>query len=293
MLNFRLRVFHTVATHLSFSKAADLLFISQPAVTKNIKELELEWDIRLFDRNKGRISLTEAGKIAFEYSAMILQMHDKLEFALSSLKNKFTGKLRLGASTTVGQYILPELLAKFNAIHPHIEVSLLNDNSQHIESAVLAKQIDLGLVEGETNNPQMKYTPFLADEIVAVAHTSQPVSRHEEIDLATLLQIPIVLREEGSGSLDVIKKRLSERHLSINELRVIMHLGSTESIKSYLEHANCIGLISIHSISKELLAGDFKVIEISDFEISRMFHFVQMHGPLEGLGQLFLDFALR
>jgi LysR family transcriptional regulator, transcriptional activator of the cysJI operon len=293
MQNFRLRVFHTVATHLSFSKAADLLFISQPAVTKNIKELESEWDIRLFDRMKGRISLTEAGKAALEYTTMILQMHDKLEFALSSLKNKFTGKLRLGASTTIGQYVLPELLAKFNAIHPDVDITLVNANSQQIESAILSKQIDLGLVEGDTSNPQLKYIPFLDDEIVPVASTSQPVSRHDEISIETLKQIPVVLREDGSGSLEIISKKLLEKHISLNELRVVMHLGSTESIKSYIQHANCIGLISIHSVNKELISGNFKVIDIADLNIERTFHFVHLHGPLGGLGQLFMEFAQR
>jgi LysR family transcriptional regulator, transcriptional activator of the cysJI operon len=293
MQNFRLRVFHTVATHLSFSKAADLLFISQPAVTKNIKELESEWDVRLFDRMKGRISITEAGKTALEYATMILQMHDKLEFALSSLKNKFTGKLRLGASTTIGQYVLPELLAKFNAIHPDVDITLANANSQQIESAILSKQIDLGLVEGNTNNPQLKYIPFLDDEIVAIASTSQPVSRHDEISIETLKQIPVVLREDGSGSLEIISKKLLEKHISLNELRVVMHLGSTESIKSYIQHANCIGLISIHSVNKDLISGNFKVIDIADLSIERTFHFVHLHGPLGGLGQLFMEFAQR
>lgn len=293
MQNFRLRVFQAVATHLSFSKAAELLYISQPAVTKNIKELESEWEVRLFDRTKGKISLTEAGKTALEYAEMILQMHDKLEFALSSLKNKFSGKLKLGASTTIGQYVLPEILAKFNVIHPDIEVSLINANSQQIESAVLAKEIDLGLVEGETNNPQLKYTPFLADEIVAIAHTSQAISENDEIDIETLKKLPILLREAGSGSLEIIKNKLLEKHISLKEMQVVMHLGSTESIKSYLEHANCIGLISIHSVNKEILEGEFKVIDISGLSIERDFHFVQMHGPLSGLAQLFVDFAVK
>lgn len=293
MQNFRLRVFHTVAIHSSFSKAAELLFISQPAVTKHIKELESEWGVRLFDRLKGKIFITGEGKVALEYTRMILQMHDKLEFALSALKQKFTGKLKLGASTTIGQYVLPELLAKFNSIHPDLEITLMNANSQQIESALLSKEIDLGLVEGHTNNPQLKYTPFLDDEIVAVANTSQAVSRHDEINVETLKQIPIVLREEGSGSLEVIARKLQGKHISLNELRVVMHLGSTESIKSYIEHANCIGLVSIHSVDKELVSGNLKVIEISDLEIPRTFHFVHLHGPLSGLSGLFMEFALR
>lgn len=293
MQNFRLRVFHTAAIHLSFSKTAELLFISQPAVTKNVKELETEWSIRLFDREKGRLSLTEAGRVAFEYVTMILQMYDKLEFALSSLKNKFSGKLKLGASTTIGQYVLPELLAKFHAIHPDIDVSLVNANSQQIENLLLEKEIELGLVEGSNTNPQLKYTPFLEDEIVAIAHVSQPVARHDEISLEVLKNIPVVLRENGSGSLEVIKRKLNERHVSINEMKVAMQLGSTESIKSYIEHANCIGLVSIHSVSKNLLQGNYKVIEISGFDIPRSFYFAYPHGPVSGLSELFIEFAQR
>lgn len=290
MSNFRLKVFHSVAVHLNFTKAAEELYISQPAVTKNIKELETELDAKLFDRLSNKVALTEAGRIVFDYAQYVLELDKKLTFDLSTLKQKYAGQLKLGASTTIGQYILPSILAKFHKQHTDIALTLLNDNTEKIERALLRNEIDLGIVEGSSKNNQIKYIPFIKDEIVAIAHTSQPLSKMDEISLLELKLLPFVLREAGSGSLEVILKKLKEQDIRLQDLNILMHLGSTESIKTYLANSNCLGLISINAVSKEIANGEFKVIDIKNFEIERMFYFIHTHGKLSGLAEMFMRF---
>lgn len=275
---------------MNFTKAAEELYISQPAVTKNIKELETELDAKLFDRLSNNVALTEAGRIVFDYAEHVLELDKKLAFDLSTLKQKYAGQLKLGASTTIGQYILPSILAKFHERHTDIELMLLNDNTEKIERALLRNEIDLGIVEGSSKNNQIKYIPFIKDEIVAIAHTSQPLSEQDEISLSELKSLPLVLREAGSGSLEVILKKLKEQGIRLQDLHILMHLGSTEGIKTYLANSNCLGLISINAVSKEIANGKFKVIDIKDFEIERMFYFIHTHGKLSGLAEMFMRF---
>lgn len=292
MLNFRLRVFYSVATFSSFTKAAEEMFITQPAVTKNIKELESELGIRLFNRISNKITLTEAGRLLLHYTEHVLTLDKKFMFDLGVLKQKFSGDLKLGASTTIGQYVLPPILAKFKMEQPEMELSLLNDNTQRIETALIEKILDLGIVEGNSKNSQLKYIPFIKDEIVAIAHSSQPLFEKDEITLNEFKEIPLVLRELGSGSLEVITEKLRQKDVKLKDLNVVMHLGSTESIKTFLANSNSIGLISINAVSKEIANGEFKIIDIADFEIVRNFYFIHLHGVPSGFTEMFIQYAL-
>ena len=290
MSNFRLRVFYSVAIHFNFTKAAEEMCITQPAVTKHIKELETELDVKLFDRKAGKVTLTKAGYIVFDHAQEILNLDKQLAFNLSTLKQQYAGHLKLGASTTIGQYVLPPLLAQFAEKYQDIKLELLNDNTQKIEQALLAGEIDLGIVEGTSRNGGIKYIPYAKDEIVLIAHTSQPLSCKSEITVDELQQLPLVLREPGSGSLEVILNKLKERNVRLQDLNVVMHLGSTEGIKTYLSNSNSLGLISINAVSKEIANGEFKVIDIKDFEIERIFHIIHTHGkPLDFAG-MFIQF---
>lgn len=293
MINFRLRVFYSVATFSSFTKAAEEMFITQPAVTKNIKELESELGIRLFNRIANKITLTEAGRLLLHYTEHVLTLDKKFMFDLGVLKQKFSGDLKLGASTTIGQYVLPPILAKFKHEQPDIELSLLNDNTQRIETALIDKLLDLGIVEGNSKNSQLKYIPFIKDEIVAIAHSSQQLFEKDEITLDELKKIPLVLRELGSGSLEVISDKLRKRNIKLKDLNVVMHLGSTESIKTFLANSNSIGLISINAVSKEIANGEFKIIDIADFDIVRNFYFIHLHGVPAGFTEMFVQYAIN
>lgn len=291
MSDFRLKVFQSVAKNLSFTKASQELFVSQPAITKHIQELETYYQARLFDRQGSKISLTDAGKLLLKHSDKILDDYKQLEYEMRLLHNEYIGELRLGASTTIAQYVLPPVLANFIAKFPEVDLSLFNGNSREVEVALQEHRIDLGLVEGVFRLPNLKYTLFLQDELVAVTHTRGKLAVSDEITPEDLPNIPLVLRERGSGTLDVFERALSQRNLKLSSLHVLMYLGSTESIKLFLEHTDCMGIVSIRSVRQELLGGSLRVVEIKGMPMQREFNFVQLQGQEEGLSQVFMRFA--
>ena len=291
MSDFRLKVFQSVAKNLSFTKASRELFVSQPAITKHIQELEAFYQVRLFDRQGNRISLTDAGRLLLKHCERILNDYKQLEYEMHLLHDEHIGELHLGASTTIAQYVLPPLLARFIARFPQINLSLLNGNSREIETALQEHRIDLGLVEGIARLPNLKYTLFLQDELVAVVPCRSKWATRDEIAPDELPDIPLVLRERGSGTLDVFERALSLHSLKLSSLNVLMYLGSTESIKLFLEHTDCMGIVSIRSVRKELLAGTLRVVDIKGMPMQREFNFVSLQGQEGGLPQVFVRFA--
>ncbi|MFT7336377.1 MAG: DNA-binding transcriptional LysR family regulator, partial [Porticoccaceae bacterium] len=191
-MDFRLKVFFTVANRLSFTKAATELFITQPAVSKHIQELEEEYKIKVFDRNGTRISLTPAGKLLLKHSINIFEIYREIDFDMSSLINQQLGTLRLGASTTISQYIIPPLLARFHQKRKGIKVNLRNGNTEQIENALLNKEIEIGIVEGQLKNKSIRYNPFLKDELVLVCNIENPLASKEEITIEDLKNMQFV-----------------------------------------------------------------------------------------------------
>jgi DNA-binding transcriptional LysR family regulator len=170
---------------------------------------------------------------------------------------------------------------------------MLNENTQGIEASLFDRRIELGVVEGRTQNRELKYVPFLKDELVAVVSTRSRLATHDELRLEDLRKFPFVLREKGSGTLDVFEHALKQNGIRLSDLNIAMHLGSTESIKTFLAHADCMGFVSIRGVAKEIAAGDLKVIDIEGLRVERTFEFVHLHGRSEGLSELFMNFALN
>lgn len=291
MLDYRLRVFHAVAHRLNFTKAAESLNISQPAVTKNIKELESQLGIRLFNRKSGRVVLTLAGRRLLETADQIEQIYHQLDFDINILKSQVGGTLKLGASTTIGQYVLPQILARYHHAFPEVNLVMQNANTETIEELLLRQEITLGIVEGIKRNPLLSYISFMKDEIVPIAAKNCKFSSSGSFCTDDLKSIPFVCREKGSGSLEVLETELSAKGLSLSELRVEMMLGSTEAIKSFLKYYECIGFVSITAIADEVARGEFKIIDFHDLEIYRDFYFVHPVGVADGLSSSFINFT--
>lgn len=292
VFDFRLKVFYTVALKLSYTKAANELFITQPAVTKHINELEQQLHVRLFNRNGNSISLTPSGEILKRYAEQIFKVYVQLENELNETSDISSGNLHVGASTTLAQYVLPRILALFKKTYPSIEIKLITGNSEFIEQQIIAEKIDIALVEGISHYPQITYESFVKDEIVLVARTNNKFIKNE-IKAEQLLKTPLVLREQGSGTLDVINKTLSKNGISPKELNVEIRLDSTESIKEYLLYSDCAAFLSIHSITKELQQNQLSIIEVKGIEIYREFQFIQLHGQNQKLPELFKRFCLN
>lgn len=291
MFDFRLKVFDTVAKRLNFTKAANELNITQPAVSKHIKEIEQQLNTKLFDRNGTKISLTVAGKTLFKYTEKIFSVYRELEFEISQLNQKHEGIFRIGASTTIAQYVLPPLLAAFHQQFKDIKVELSIHNTEVIEQLLIAQKIDLGMIEGRSKNKSFQYSPFIKDEIVLVASAQHPLAYKNALNLTELKNIPLLLREPGSGTLEIITFELKKLGIKLSDLKLEMQLANTESIKGYLLHSNCMAFVSIHSVLQELKNKTLVVVDVKNLNILRDFYFIQSQGEQAAIANLFLKFA--
>ncbi|WBA40498.1 LysR substrate-binding domain-containing protein [Hymenobacter canadensis] len=293
MPDFRLRVFQAVARHLSFTKAAQELYISQPAITKHIRELERSYGQRLFERRGSRISLTEAGQLLLLHADAVELLHEQLTTQLQDLHGEAAGRLRLGASTTLAQYELPALLPGFQQRYPQMELTLLNGNSEQIAEAILSGQLDLGFVEGRTKSRDLHYEPLLADELVAVRHATPAGPPAVPMPLAEALAHPLVLRERGSGTLEVLEFALREQKIKLAALRVAFYFDNTEAIKTYLEAApEALGFVSRRALTRELAAGLLEEVPVAGLRLPRQFEALWVQGqPLTRAAERFLRYV--
>lgn len=288
-MDFRLKVFYTVALRLNFTKAATELYISQPAVSKHIQELEETYKTKLFERNGSKIALTPAGQILLKHTKNIFEIYREIDFDMSSFINERQGLLRLGASTTISQYLISPVLARFHQKQKDIKVNLLNGNTEQIENALINKEIEIGIVEGQSKNQSIKYIPFLKDELVLVCNTKNPLVKQNEISLEDLKSMKFITRERGSGTLEVIEYALKQLDVKITDLQIEMQLGSTESIKSYLLNSDCFAFMSIHAVDKELKNNELMVLDVENLSVERYFYIITLLGKSDSLSELFIQ----
>lgn len=288
-MDFRLKVFYTVALRLNFTKAATELYITQPAVSKHIQELEETYKTKLFERNGSKIALTAAGKILLEHTKNIFEIYREIDFDMSSFRNERQGLLRLGSSTTISQYIISPVLARFHQKQQDIKVNLLNGNTEQIENALINKEIEIGIVEGQSKNQSIKYIPFIKDELVLVCNTQNPLVKQNEISLEDLKNMKFITRERGSGTLEVIEYALKQVGVKLSDLQIEMQLGNTESIKSYLLNSDCFAFMSIHAVGKELKNNELIVLDVENLTIERYFYIITLLGKSDALSELFIQ----
>lgn len=280
MLNFGHIVFYEVAKLLNFSKASEILFISQPSVSKHVKNLEAQYGIALFERKGSTIILTEEGKILFDYLSKAIEINSQLEFDISTLKNTAAarGTLVIGASTTVALYLMPKILSSFHRTFPNIRLRLINRNSENILKALLSHEIDVGIIEGKSKTTLANYQFFLKDEIVAVCSAKSNLVENPQISIKELLKTPIALREKGSGTLAVLASALEKENIKLSDLNTQVIIGGTEALKNFLLEFDCIGFLPAISVQKQLKNGELAKINIPELPIHREFYFVQRQG---------------
>ena len=291
MDDFRLRVFITAARTLSFTRTAEQLCISQPAVSKHVGELESRYGLQLFTRRGSRLELTEAGRTLLASAERVADDYRRLEYEMSLCTGQTEGELRLGASTTIAQYLLPPILARFTTRFPKVRVSLLSGNSGQVEQALGDHAIDLGLVESVSRRQGLHYTPFRADELVLVARAGGKFARTESVTPEALCRIPLVLRENGSGTLEVIIAALADRGIRLSQLNVVLRLGSTEGIKGFVRHSDAMAIVSAFSVVDELRSGALRIVDLEGLTLLRDFVFVHNEAHPARLVRQFLDFA--
>jgi DNA-binding transcriptional LysR family regulator len=235
MADRRLQVFYTVAKLLSFTKAAETLHMTQPAVTFQIRQLEEYFNTRLFDRTHNRVTLTEAGRKSYEYAEEIFELYAEMENSIKELTGDVSGALTLGASTTIAEYMLPSLLSGFTKKYPEIKLRLKVSNTEGIVSMIENSMIDLGIVEGPVTNKNLLVEVCRVDNLVVIISPEHELGNQESISMDELMHYPFICREEGSGTRDVIFDYVTKMGLDKNNLNVCLELGSPESIKGAVE----------------------------------------------------------
>lgn len=272
----KLHIFKIVAKHLSFTKAAEQLFISQPAVSKAIKNLEEDYKTTLFIRKRNSIALTEEGKAFQLYANKILVIYSEMDERFLHKKDTFPAIINFGVSTTLSNYIIPKVIAKFRVQFPQTKFNIISNNSESIENSILNEDIDFGITEGATTNKKLHFEKFIKDEIVLVTNINNTTFKKGVIDTKTLEQIPMVEREKGSGTKQIIDAFLLKNN--IDKLNGVVSLDSTEAIKNYLYHSDHYALLSIHAITDDLVNNKLKIIDIKDLTINRWFYFAKRTG---------------
>ncbi|MEG9437616.1 LysR family transcriptional regulator [Edaphobacter sp. HDX4] len=291
MENFRLKVFRTVAEVMSFRKAAEVLHLSQPAVSQQIRTLEQEAGVQLFDRAGGnargtQIALTEAGRILLQYAQRVAALMAEAEGAIAALNHEISGELKLGASTTIAQYLLPRILGAFLKQYPHVRLSLISGNTEQIAEAAASGRVALGMIEGPAMRRDLKTELMAPDELVLVVNpTHEWAQRKAPIPPAELVTVPLLMRERGSGSRRVVERALKALGTSLKTLEIAMELDSTEAILSAVEAGLGVGFVSRWAVRRSVRLGTLRVVQVADLKIMREFRFawaagVELTGPV-------------
>lgn len=292
MADRRLQVFFMVAKVLSFTKAAETLHMTQPAVTFQVKQLEEFFNTRLFDRTHNKISLTDAGKIVYDYSELILEYYEKMNDEVKQLTGEVAGSLLIGASTTIAEYMLPRLLGAFKRQFPDINIRLQVGNTETIVAMIENNMIDLGVVEAPVYNKNLEVEVCRIDEMVLIVSIDHPLASKSKISVEELKKYRYISREEGSGSRSVIDSYIKEQGLSYSDLKVEMELGSPEAVKMAVESNVGIAIVSRTTLNKELKLNTLKAIPL-DPPLTRPFSHVRQKHKFrhKAVGEL-LDFAV-
>ena len=263
MADKRLQVFHAVAKHMSFTKAAEALCMTQPAVTFQIRQLEEHFDTRLFDRSQGRIALTPAGAVAFEYAERILALAGELDTRMKELSGQVAGTLLIGASTTIADFLLPQVLGEFKAKFPAVVPRLFVANSESIQERVAERALDVGFIEGDSRLPTLASDVCCEDELQVVCSPSHPLALGALVTPRTLAEHAYISREPGSGTREVIDRYLEKSGMAHDSLQVVMEAGSPEALKGLVATGLGFTIMSLATVAKEARLGELVTIPLA------------------------------
>ena len=255
MADRRLQVFFAVARHLSFTKAAEALFMTQPSVTFQIRQLEEHFNARLFERGHGQISLTDTGRVVFSYAERILGLSGELEARLRDMTDQMAGPLLIGASMTIADYLLPQVLGEFSALHPEVLPRMLVANSEAVQNQVANHSLDLGFIESDSLLPALITEVVCEDELLVVCAPSHPLAHMASVPPELLALHAFVCREPGSGTREVSDRHLRRLGIAPDTLQPVMELGSPEALKGVVATGRGFAIMSSATVLKETRLG--------------------------------------
>jgi DNA-binding transcriptional LysR family regulator len=276
--NFRMSVFRAVARHLNFSRAAEALLLTQPAVTQQIKALEEEIGFPLFDRGGGRISLTPGGAALVPYAERLKALSDEAVAAVANAYGQLRGEISLGASQTIAQYLLPRFMAGFLQRNPNVNIRARTGNSDEMLGALISGDIQLALIEGPEQRNDVHIEPFMEDRMVLVVPSSHEWAGRT-IKLDDLKTQPLLTREFGSGSRRIVEQALTAAGLKAKDLAIRMELDSTEGLLNAVEAGLGVTFVSRWAVRNQLALGTLELCRIEGLKLSRSFSLAYPAGP--------------
>lgn len=254
--------------------------MTQPAVTMQVQSLEDYFGTKLLQRSTKKIELTEAGRALLPYAQRSMELIRETDAAMAAFTSKLKGRLQLGASLTIGEYILPRLLGPFGKEYPQVSISMKVMNTAQIIDDITSHQLNFGLIEAPVNHPEMLMEKVLSDELVLITAKDHPLSKMDHVTISDAVQYPFVLREQGSGTRLVMEEQLKAKEIDPNALEIVMELGSTGAIKSAVEAGVGISIVSASSVKHEVALGLIRVIPLSDVQFKRHFYAIQLKSAL-------------
>jgi DNA-binding transcriptional LysR family regulator len=271
----KLKVFCTVAETKSFSKTSEIIHLTQPAVSLQIQALEEMYETKLFDRSGNSISLTSAGEILYKFAKNILSLYAEAEKDIGRITGLIKGSVKIGAGTTIGNYLLPSVIVDFKRAHPKIKMQVLIGNTKRILELLNSGVIDLGIVGEPVSKSKIKAESFISDELAITVPQVHSWAKKKAISIFEITKEPFILREEGSGTRQIIESYLSTHGLSVNDLHIAAILGTTFAIKEAVENGMGISIISKWAVRKEVKCGSLKIVIPKEGKIFREFSFTR------------------
>lgn len=268
-----LHIYITVVEQANFSKAAQLLHLSQPNVSLHIRNLENELGMTLLHRTSKQVQMTEAGEILYKHAKQIWSLYEQARQEIHLLREVISGTIRIGASFTIGEYILPRMLVQFTEKHPHVDVQIMIGNSEEITKAIRYNELDLGLIEGTATQADVELTSFMKDQLILVACRSHPLAERGAISDQQLQDQVWIVREAGSGTRSYNDQFIQQAKLRIKRT---FEFNSNQGVKEAVIAGLGIAILSEWVVQKELQAGELIALSLPTELNTRNFSLIQM-----------------
>ncbi len=291
MAERRLQVFSAVAKHLSFTRAAEALFMTQPAVTFQIRQLEEQHGVRLFERRHGSILLTSAGELMLDYAQKIIALSDEMDTRLAEITGEMRGPLLVGASTTIAEFLLPAILGEFNALYPQVRARLIVANSEKIESQVAEQRLDVGLIETPGKLAGLASQVCCEDELQVICAPDYPLAQHKTVSPKSLIDYEFISREPGSGTREITETYFRAHKLEPQNLKTQMELGSPEALKGVVATGLGFAILSRLAVEADVRIGKLVAIPLKPALKRKLYLTYPEDRFRSRLTQTFIDFA--
>lgn len=266
-MNFRkLKIFYETAIELNMTRVANKLYISQPSISQAIHEIEDEVEVKLFDRIGKKLFLTNEGELYLTYVRRILNLYEEAAKAMNDMSKNEKGKIKIGASTTIGIYILPDIIKGFLQEHTGIEISLSVDNTINIEKMILENKIDFAYIEGKSCFDEIIKEEVWEDELIFICSSRHKWNKKNVLRKEDISNEKFIMREDGSGTREIVESFLESNNIDFN---IFMELGNTEAIKKSVEANLGISCLSIRSVEEKIKNGDLKGFRIDGINVTR------------------------